>query len=221
MTLDNLSDWLPLAGVVGGLAVWALTRLWELAQTSRARSHARDAFLRAIFAEIDFNTRDLERFFHSAQSEDHFRQRFRDDRFIPHVTDARHTIIYRNGLDQLHVMDNWLISEIVAFYGGLESIAAQIEGLEKPSLLTISLEGRVNTMMGLIAKSDDCAKSGRAILLRMEQKYAYLGLERAQRSQKIGQTLTERENALASGLDRVRAKDRHDADIGAENANFK
>lgn len=188
------------------ILLWLASRLYELARTEMTRRAERRSFLRALFAEVDFNTRDMELFL--AVSPDLARLRHALESqpdLVPHITDARHTQIYNANIGLLHHLENTLIAEMVTFYGALEKIRTQIEGVARPSFKTISVDGQMQTIEELMTTCNDCRRSGARILTSMQRSHPELALARFLRPAQDTRSLTERLQQLQSDLDRVGA----------------
>lgn len=112
----------------------------------RKNAHAKvlkqDNLVRAIYAEIDFNTTGMEIFLTKSPSLPALRKAMaeRDD-LIPHITAARHIWFYSSRISEMHVISDDLMSQIVQFYGLLEKIKMQVEGLNAKSYGTLSAAG--------------------------------------------------------------------------------
>jgi len=189
------------------ISVWILSRLVEWGSGVWTRLQSRKAFLRALFAEIDLNTKDLEIFVEEAPDRETIELRVSDLSVIPHITDARHTQIYNGQLHSLHSLDNELIREVVTFYASLDKILSQINGISQESYKSISVEGRVNVMIILISTCADCAERGIKILDAMHIRHGNLKLERHKRAAVETtarvQPLKDRLTKLSSELDRI------------------
>lgn len=197
--------------ILGGVtvSVWVMSRLVEVSSSIWTRWQARKAYLRALFAEIDFNTHDLEIFVRQTPDMEMMRRRLAEPAFIPHITDARHTEIYRNQITLLHALDDDLIREVVTFYGTLEKIRVIIDGLLQPSYKSISEVGQYNVIENLYATCDACSGQGAEILRQMTRRYTQLDLVRHKRGEFEAGTwrrpMDERLKTLSSDLDRIRS----------------
>ena len=82
-----------------------------------------DNLVRAIYAEIDFNTTDMEIFLMKSPSLPVLRKAMVErDNLINHITDARHAWFYSSRISEMYVISDDLMSQIVQFYGLLEKI---------------------------------------------------------------------------------------------------
>lgn len=165
------------AAVAVGL--WVLARWVELFSTWRnARAEQRN-LIRALFAEIDFNTRDLEFFLENsadiAAIEAHLRKA---PDALPHITDAHHTIIYSSNTNRLHHLSNSLTARVVLFYGLLDKIKVQIDGINQPSYAKVSAEGKIAVIRRIEANARECADAGKTILEEFSETYESLSLTR-------------------------------------------
>ncbi len=170
-----------IAGAVA-LVLWVANRFyetWDRRRRSRERSIAN---IRALYAEIDFNTRDMEMFLANPSSKEAIIARLRQDKgFIPHVTDARHTDVYRSRISEIHQFGKGSIGRIIYFYGLLEKIRIQIEGVYLPSFTLISDNGRANVIHTLYATCQECEELGSELLQTLAREHPKLKLERENR----------------------------------------
>ncbi|WP_317055132.1 hypothetical protein [Roseovarius rhodophyticola] len=143
---------------------------------------AQDNLARALYAEIDFNTCDMDIFLERSPPLSELRQKLEDDcKLVPHITDARHTEIYRAHLNGIHSISDQTLQQCVQFYGLLEKIWVQIEGVNYPSYRTLSLEGRCNAVDVIKRTARTASVCGAALLRDFEKEYASLNLTRFDR----------------------------------------
>lgn len=160
-----------------GFAIWFVKRIIEQRNAAEAQQEADMNFIRALYAEIDFNTRDMEIFNRDSADPAKVRDALmvNPDR-VPHVTDARHTQVYRDRIHDLHIIEDGVMHKTIYFYGLLEKILVQAQGFDKPSYKTLSDEGRVaavELMRGTAVVAERCGKS---LLKDFEQEPNYEGL---------------------------------------------
>ncbi|MEO0680642.1 MAG: hypothetical protein AAF192_09530 [Pseudomonadota bacterium] len=169
----------PFVAAFAAVALWALSRLAEAIAGWLRSTSARRAMIRAISAEIDYNTSDLAHFVDASPPIDQIRSAIQQNpNFIPHVTDARHTVVYRDRIGDLHRLDDDYIASVVRFYGELEKIREQIEGIRRPSYLTISETGRLEVVRRLTSRSRTARDLGLMVLERMERTHPRYRLKR-------------------------------------------
>lgn len=202
-----------LTGSTVAFFTWAIARTYEI-YDHRLKSKAQsESNIRALYAEVDFNTRDMEIFLKESSAKESVIRRIRENsEFIPHVTDARHTEIYRSRIPIIHNMGEESIGEIVYFYGLLAKIGSEINGIYLPSYKIISGNGRCNVIVGLYDSCEECHKVGVDLLQKMAEEHPHLRLIRARRRhahEPSDENLSARMHALSSDLDRARAS-RHD-----------
>lgn len=173
--------WPVLAAAItvgGALAVFTLTKLTELFVAFAAVRRRRSAFIRALFAEIDFNAAELTVFNNKAPSLKRLTAALEEDRDrIPHITDARHTLIYRRNVDDISFLDDSIVKKVVQFYGDLEKLKVQIDGLQLTSFRTISAQGKIDTILEIYETSRRAARAGAEIMEQMRRRYAALKLQ--------------------------------------------
>lgn len=206
----------PVAAVVTAavaLLVWFLTRLWEMIEKRITASKSKRRAITALYAEIDFNTRDFEIFLANPADFDPVIAKVREQLdFIPHITDARHTEIYKSIVSQIGDIGHRHIGDIVYFYGLFEKLQNQVEGIYLPSFVKISANGRESVIREIVETADQCAQVGRRILDEMEMDYPQYRLERTERlPSTIISSDTERAarlGQLKSDLDRINANHR-------------
>ena len=173
--------WIALITAILGFGAWFIKRLLDDRRDNLRDKVAQDNLVRALFAEIDFNTRDMEAFLQVSPPLSLIREKLEQNpRLVPHITDARHTEIYRGRLDQLHSVPDGALQRIVNFYGLLEKIRVQIEGINLPSYQTISVEGRLNGMRVIRKTAFKAKQCGEQLLEIFKQQYPELELERLQ-----------------------------------------
>jgi hypothetical protein len=158
--------------LAAGLLGWFLRRAY-------VESVARRRLIRALFAEIDFNTRDMETFRRSSPSREVLQAALgANPDLVPHVTDARHTEIYRQHIASLHFIPGHLLHQVIDYYGLLEKIRVQVEGLNYDSYKTLSLAGRVRAVDLLRTTSADAETSGKALMAAFRRTFPRLKLTR-------------------------------------------
>lgn len=166
-----------LAGVVA-IFLFLLGKGYELIRDYLRLRSLRRNLIRALYAEIDFNTRDLIRF--GAETDVEFvarRLRENPDR-IPLITDARHTLFYTSRLAEMHFVSNRVIGRIVHFYGRLEKLRVQIESIGGEAWATLDVEARIAVIQRVVNTAGSCQRAGTALLEVMERDYKGLHLER-------------------------------------------
>lgn len=210
---SGVSSSFPTAAVItaaGAVLVWALTRIAEYVQQRFSRSSDAQKYIIALFAEVDFNTRDMEIFLAESASVDAVVKKVREEQeFIPHITDARHTYIYSEGLANIHYIGKELIGKLVYFYGLLEKLRNQVAGIYLPSFGKISSDGRAATIEEIVATAAEISLAGHAILDDLRVKYPDFVLARTERYKPLKglshDELRRRHNALSLDLDRINA----------------
>lgn len=199
------------------VALWIASRGFDLWQDMRRRASDRDAFIRAIYAEVDFNTFDMKRFLDATIPLTRLAEVFATrPGFVPHITDARHTDVYKSRIEDLHLvvahahLQDQLVGDLVRFYGELEKIIQQIEGLQKESFKMISNPGKVATIGQIYTACAACERLGIAILGEMEVRFRHLKLARNDGARPFSATgdaeigeIKQRLTSLSSHLDRI------------------
>lgn len=194
------------------VGLWIASRLFERYLDDKRREEEKEKTLRALFAEIDFNTYDLVKFIRDSPGTAVITKKIEEERqeYIPHISDARHTEIYRNHIDALHHMGNEYISDVILFYGYLEKIKSQIDSLSAPSYVTISVAGKCNVIRIMIDAVHGAAAKGEQLLIRMDSLHHSYKLERNKRDEDDKQETTASEarqklEILSLELDRIRS----------------
>ncbi len=168
-----------LLGAAVSVVIWTATQIISFSQAWRSNILGRRNLVRSLYSEIDFNTKDLFLFLEKSIPMNVLQAEFvRNPDLVPHLTDARHTLIYRNNIKNLHHIDDRLIAQIVHFYGLLDKIKEQIDGLNRHSFLTISATGRTKTFERLFANVQECEDAGIQALGAFQQQYPKLSLNR-------------------------------------------
>lgn len=164
------------------VTVWAASRIWEIVSQNRQARQRQGNLVRALFAEIDFNQRDMERFLAFSPSQEVIRQAILDNpKLVPHITDARHTEIYRSRIWELHTISDKVLRETVEFYGLLEKIRVQIESINYASFGTLSPEGRNNAVDVIRRTSFQASVCGAVLLEEFAKQHPQLALARLSR----------------------------------------
>lgn len=172
----------PLVGAMAAFWVWIIKELYQVRQRREAAATQHDNLVRALFAEIDFNTRDMQDFLKKSPSEDKLKAAMTGNPgLVPHITDARHTEIYRNRIGALHTVSNSTLSRMVHFYGMLEKVKVQIDGVNYPSYQTLSVDGRMNGVMVIVRTAGLAERFGLQLLRDMQADYPKLDLSRFDR----------------------------------------
>ncbi|MDD9911364.1 MAG: hypothetical protein OXR62_16980 [Ahrensia sp.] len=195
------------------VCLWVASRAFELVRSSWQTHQKKKSYIRALFAEIDFNLVDLKRFVAVAPNAERLTQSLSDNKTIPHLTDARHTDIYKSNLDLLYHLDDDLISSIVGFYGTLEKMNAMITGVLQPSYLTISTQGRVNVVLRLQTFAAETSLAGDSILEKLDTGFPNLNLQKSRKSKAGPATplsFDDRRSALEQDLREFKARFRRD-----------
>lgn len=178
--IANYGVVVPAASAVG---LWFGTRIAETISSWIRRRRERVNLIRALFAEVDFNTKDLYVFGAMSAATDQIEKRFQEkpDAVI-HVTDAHHTLIYTENIDKLHYLDDRFAARLVLFYGLLDKIKAQIDGISLSSFAAVTPAGKLSVVNTLLANVEECEGIGREILNDFSKAYPKLGLVRTNRA---------------------------------------
>ncbi|MEP4195764.1 MAG: hypothetical protein ABJL99_09035 [Aliishimia sp.] len=198
-------DYGPLILATGGVLVWGIGRGWEVWTKRQTDMQVQNNLVRALYAEIDFNQRDMERFLRDSPSAEVIRAAIENNpKLVPHITDARHTEIYRNRVGDIHNISDRILRQTVEFYGLLEKIRVQIEALNYPSFKTLSADGRVNAVDVIRHTAHHTAIRGDTLLAGYDREYPELQLGRLARdiSEEPSGMSDEDRAALAADLDR-------------------
>jgi len=164
---------------IAAVALWVASRGFEYFQEYRRNKRIRSNLVRSLFAEVDYNTRDFENFLNNSPDIEIFEDKLVDQNFVPHITDARHTEVYRENISLLHNIRDTLIQDLISFYGDCEKIGAQIGGVCMPSYKSISVNGQVNVIKTLYEKCRANKECGERILIKMQKAYPELKLKRS------------------------------------------
>lgn len=161
------------------VALWMLTQWFELVTNWVRTRKAQKNLIRSLFAEVDFNTRDLEFFVRNSADMSAIEARLLEDkRYLPHITDAHHTIIYTANIENLHHLNNALAARLVLFYGLLDKIKAQIDGINLASFAAVSAAGKLTVVKRVTENVKECQTEGENILREFSKTYSKLGLTR-------------------------------------------
>ncbi|MEN0088395.1 MAG: hypothetical protein AAF737_08180 [Pseudomonadota bacterium] len=163
---------------LGSLAIWLLTQIASFLGKLLAQRNARIALVRALFAEVQFNAADLSGFLEESQF-DALLLKLAEPNYVPHITDARHTQIYGVNIGHIHHIPDHIVKDVVRFYGGLEKIRTQIEGVRLPSYAPLSEAGKATLLARLRTECRDTERLGLVIMKNMQLRYPRLHLGHA------------------------------------------
>ena len=201
MIVDKFT--LSLITAILGFGIWNIQRFMEDRKNANEKALKQDNLVRAIYAEIDFNTTDME--IRSPSLSVLRRAMAERDDLIPHITDARHTWFYSSRISEMHVISDDLMSQIVQFYGLLEKIKMQVEGLNAKSYGTLSSAGRFKVVVLIRNTAEEAWLCGKELLRELEHAYTKLGLVRYQRPELVElETLRTRMMALETRIEAVK-----------------
>jgi hypothetical protein len=192
-----------------GFAVWFGKRWMEDRREQARLRLAQDNLVRALYAEIDFNTYDMDIFLRKSPSQSILREKLAADcNLVPHITDARHTEIYRNKINEVHSISDGSLQLTVHFYGLLEKIRVQIDGINLPSYRTLSLEGRLNAVDVIRRTAKEAELCGDLLLRKLEHDHPKLDLSRFERPSDLpaSDDLSDRMIALQARIEVFRIK---------------
>ncbi len=180
-TIEFLSDVKIGTAILGGIVailLFILGKGYELTRDFLRIRRLRRNLVRALYAEIDFNTRDLTRFVNETDI-DYVVRRLREnpDR-IPLITDARHTLFYTSRLPEMLFVSNRVIGRIVHFYGRLERLRVQIESIGNDAYMTLDVEARIAIVQRVFKTATTCKNAGEGLMKAMEKDYTRMHLER-------------------------------------------
>ena len=123
-----------------GIGIWNIQRFMEDRKNAHIKVLKKDNLVCAFYAEIDFNTTDMEIFPTKSPSLPLLCKAMAEpDDLIPDITDARHTRFNSSLISDIHVISDDLMSQVVQFYGLLEKIKIQVEGLNAEIYSRLSL----------------------------------------------------------------------------------
>lgn len=171
---------------LAALLIFALTNLLSFVRSLWRTYRDRGRYIRALYSEIRFNVMDLRNFNKKESSIQKVYDALDADPtgMIPHVTDAKHTHIYKSSVTQLAEVDGHLIGSIVQYYGQLDQIVEMINGLSKASFKTISAQGQKNVINRIYAHTRQAEAYGTTLMSALERRYPLLRL--ASRKSAVG-----------------------------------
>ncbi|OED48703.1 hypothetical protein AB838_09270 [Rhodobacteraceae bacterium (ex Bugula neritina AB1)] len=163
--------------------LWFGKRLYDERKNKRQAEKDKQNLIRALYAEIDFNTRDMEIFLEKSIPQEDLRKILQDKpALIPHITDARHTQIYQARITEVHNIADGALHSLVEFYALLEKIRVQVDGVNLPSYKTLTTDGRVNAVEVIRRTAEKSRARGVELLGIFERDYEELGLARRHRN---------------------------------------
>ncbi|MEM0946832.1 MAG: hypothetical protein AAGK37_05470 [Pseudomonadota bacterium] len=158
-----------------GFVVWFAKRLIDDARAEDRRLKAEANLMRALFAEIDFTVGNLQHYLRVAPGSEELMERFTEKRFlIPHITDRAHTQIYDSRIADIHWIPDADMQLLVAFYGLVHGIEAQVEGLQKPSFSSISASGKCRVMELISEHTEEAVQFGQKLLASFRDRHPEL-----------------------------------------------
>lgn len=166
-----------LAGIVA-IFLFILGKGYELTRDFLRIRRLRRNLIRALYAEIDFNTRDLTRFVNETDINYVIKRLREDPDRIPLITDARHTLFYTSRLPEMQFVSNRVIGRIVHFYGRLERLRVQIESIGAEAYMTLDVDARIAVVQRVFKTANTCKNAGEGLMKAMENDYTGLHLER-------------------------------------------
>ncbi len=195
------------------IVVWIASKIFDYFDSRSKSNKEKEKFIRTLYAEIDLNTRDMEEFLRTSADISAVSAAIRSNRdFIPHITDSRSKDVYESKIELIHFAGNDYIADVIEFYGAMDRITREIEGIYLPSYKVISDEGRVACIEDIVAFTDACAVIGVSLLRDMEETYPYLHLKRknkkATHASASAADLEQRRIKLDLDLDRARSNHR-------------
>ena len=102
----------------------------------------------------------------------------------------------------MHVISDYLMSQIIQFYGLLEKIKMQVEGLNAKSYGTLSPARRFKVVVLIRNTAEEAWLCGKDLLRNLEHAYSESGLAQYQRPELVGiGTLQTRMKALETRID--------------------
>lgn len=203
----------PSAAVIAAsvaILIFVATKSYEFVSALLKEKVEQEKFITALYAEIDFNTADMETFLAESASVEAVLEKVKSDHtFIPHVIDSRHTNIYNENIQNINYIGKELIGEVITFYGFLEKLRSQVDGIYLPSFAKISAAGRAGTVQDIVTTAAECALAGRKLLANINEKYKDYDLKRIKRIEipppPTKAELDRRLKELTSDLDRFDA----------------
>lgn len=185
---------------------WFVRRWFEDRRHRDDQSRRKNNIIRALYSEIDFNTADMELFLEKSPSAGVLKEALEvNPKLVPHVTDARHTVLYTSLIGDIYVISDGLMAKIVLFYGYLEKIRVQVEGLNYPSFATLSPNGKFNAVDVIRRSAFDAKLSGYDLLRALEAEYPKLNLRRHKRLEgESDETIRERKKAFEHKLSQIK-----------------
>ena len=172
-----------LAGVVA-ISLFILGKGYELTRDFVRIRRLRRNLVRALYAEIDFNTRDLTRFVNETDINYVVRRLRENPDRIPLITDARHTLFYTSRLPEMQFVSNRVIGRIVHFYGRLERLRVQIESIGNDAYMSLDVDARIAVVQRVFKTATTCKNAGEGLMTAMERDYTRLHLERLREREK-------------------------------------
>lgn len=154
--------------------IWMLGQFFNYRSKYVEEQQRREAILKAFHAEICFNKSKLDVFIEttSPNSMEELLNKIKVDKdLIPHIAEAKHTMVYEKNVAHIHVFDSESIGLIIEFYGSLQRIRSIIDGLYLPSYKSISNNGRSNVIRSIFVACDNTSHVAALLLECLERKH--------------------------------------------------
>lgn len=173
--IPRVFAFLSAAGIVGFFVRFLVMDFFR----RKARKDAQHGFIRALYAEVDHNTKELELIDDKAFNEESLKELLQNEKFRPYLKYTPHTAIYKSNPDHLYRLDNTeIIQLVINMYSRFDNIIANCEGLLQENYKSLSVDGQYALIHYVFVESKECVVIGRKILALLEKRHGDLDLER-------------------------------------------
>ncbi|MDV4178018.1 hypothetical protein R1521_05795 [Rhizobium brockwellii] len=164
---------------IAAIIIWLLSKIYDLINGRFAEKNEREKFLIALFAEIDFNMQDLK----EAQGDYNHDQLKaligkQPHKSTPYMMFTYHDQIFSDNLKLIHHVGQSYVGDVVAFYGFLRNVAAQVDTMFERGYANQKLDNKVRILSEILQDVERALEVGGSILNTMEEKYGDLKLRR-------------------------------------------
>ncbi|MEO1330539.1 MAG: hypothetical protein AAFW46_12825 [Pseudomonadota bacterium] len=126
-----------------------------------AAQRNRREFIAALLAEVEYNIDEIADFRALSAALPVVEAFIRAKNLPPHITDTRHTRVYRESVERLFTLNPETIRRLIVFYNELDTVSGQIDGLQLASFSGISVAGKYKTVERIIDNAKKAQNYGR------------------------------------------------------------
>ncbi|MEO0343577.1 MAG: hypothetical protein AAF198_09070 [Pseudomonadota bacterium] len=154
------------------LVLFVLTQVINLITQVSTFYRERKNLVQALYAEVDFNTNELDEFLQSFIDLDGLKTRLeKGTTKIPHIADARHTIVYSDNVSRLGILKPTIIARLIEFYGLMNGIKEHIDSLNRPSFELLKPKFKYSMVAHIKDQCEKAMSKGLDLKVKMRMTY--------------------------------------------------